>query len=387
MPSVTIVVPSLVRGGMTRAYVLSAGLERLGCSVDIVGSLPPGGAVYPEPRSGVCVHAVPEGAFPRVVRAVRERITGDVIYAVKPKPTSFGISLIDRLRSGRRIIVDIDDWDTKFRDRPRQQGSRAVLRAQLRRARRLPRRLSNPDYRPYVRWTERLVPLADAVTSNTRFLQERFGGVYVPSAKDTDQFDPERFDAEDARAWLGLSGYRVLMFPGTAREHKGLEDVLAAMDILGWPDLRLVVVGGRETGDAYVTGLESRWPGRIIRLSRYGMEDMPRVVAAAHIVVATQRETVAARAQFPMKLTDAMAMAKPVIATRVGDIPEILEGAACVVPPESPADIAAAITELFDDPMAAAAMGSRARARCVASYSIGAVAEALRPVLRGLGVA
>lgn len=386
MTSITIVVPSLARGGMTRAYLLAIALERLGCDVDIVGSLPRGGSIYPRPSRNIRVSSVDEASFPEMVRAIRRKITGRVIYAVKPKPTSFGISLIDRMRSHRPVIVDIDDWDTQFSDRggARRRSPVRVLRSHLRRVRKLPQRLSNPDYRTYVRWTERMVPLADAVTTNTRFLQGRFGGAYVPSGKDTDHFDPTRFDAAAAREWLGLSDYRVLMFPGTARRHKGLEDVLSAMDAIDWPDLRLVIVGGRDVGDVFTEKLQARWPHRIIRLPRFGMEEMPRVVAAAHVIVAPQRETPAARAQFPMKLTDAMAMAKPIITTSVGDIPQVLDGAARIVAPGVSDEIADAITQLLEDPAEADRLGKLARDRCLVAHSLDAVAESLRPVLSGL---
>ena len=166
---------------------------------------------------------------------------------------------------------------------------------------------------------EQCVGRVHAVTANTRLLAERFGAVYLPSGKDTSLFDPSRYDAEDCRRALGLSGLRVLMFPGTPRPHKGLDDLAAALEILQWPDARLVLVGGRDTGSKFADELSRRYPRWIVRLGQFGVSDMPSVISAAHVVVAPQRDTLYARSQFPMKLTDAMAMAKPILSTRVGE--------------------------------------------------------------------
>ena len=111
---------------------------------------------------------------------------------------------------------------------------------------------------------------------------------------------------------------------------------------------------------------------------------MPEIVAAAHIVVVPQRDTPATRAQFPLKLTDGRAMAKPVLATRVGDIPEILGGTGYLVEPSCPNQIAEKIQWMFQYLEEAQQQGKRARERCVESYSIGAMASILSQVIANL---
>ena len=159
------------------------------------------------------------------------------------------------------------------------------------------------------------------------------------------------------------------MFPGTARPHKGLEDVLLALDQLNQPDLRLVLVGGREIGDGYIEKLidiGKRW---IIKLPSTPIDQMPEIVSAAHIVVVPQRDKITAHAQFPIKLTDGMAMAKPIISTRVGDIPEILADTGYLVAPSSPEQIVERIEEIFSNFGEARDRGKKARERCIELYS------------------
>src|SRR5207244_4397593 len=75
----------------------------------------------------------------------------------------------------------------------------------------------------------------------SRFLADRFGGLLVPHVRDTEAWTPERFDRAAARARLGVGDARVVMFLGTPRAHKGVEDLVEAT--AGLDGARLVVVG------------------------------------------------------------------------------------------------------------------------------------------------
>ena len=241
------------------------------------------------------------------------------------------------------------------------------------------RQLRDPNHSLYGNWLWRHLGRADALTVSTRELQRRFGGSYVPHARDTVCFDPARFDPDECRKRLGLAGFRVLLFPGTPRAHKGLEDLLEALEQLGRGELRLVIAGGRRT--EYAEDLHVRWRRWIVRLPRAPLHEMPGIVAAAHVVVVPQRDEPAARAQFPIKLTDAMAMAKPILTTSVGDLPEIVGEAGFVVEPSRPRALAAMLERIFAEPGEARLQGELARRRCVERYSLPAVGVILAEVL------
>src|SRR5690606_5775646 len=44
-------------------------------------------------------------------RALAEQVSGDVIYAMKPRPTSFGTALLAARKRGLPVLVDLDDWE------------------------------------------------------------------------------------------------------------------------------------------------------------------------------------------------------------------------------------------------------------------------------------
>jgi glycosyltransferase involved in cell wall biosynthesis len=73
----------------------------------------------------------------------------------------------------------------------------------------------------------------------------------------------------------------------------------------------------------------------------------------------------------PNALLEAMACGLPIVATRVGGVPEIAsDGAtALLVPPQQPLTLARAITRLLDDRSLAAQLGAAARRRVLVDYT------------------
>ncbi|WYL94204.1 MAG: glycosyltransferase family 4 protein [Gloeotrichia echinulata IR180] len=381
---VSILTPNFSKGGVDRAYLLGQVFKTLNYEVEILGFLF-GKSIYPEPPSDLPIYCLPGCNYPKFFASTRQllqKIDGDIVCAVKPKLTSYGVALINNIFNHRPLIIDIDDWELSwhggdsFQYRPSwKQLARDVIKKDG--------ALRNPEHPLYLKWMESAINRADAVTADTQFLLNRFGGTYIPNGKDTSLFDPQKFDAKISRELYGLAEYRILMFPGAPRPHKGLEDVLMALDELNEADLRLVIVGGNPY-DNYDDQLIERWGKWIIKLPQMPVEKMPQIVAASHVVVVPQRDTPVARAQFPIKLTDGMSMAKPVLATRVGDIPEIISDTGYLVDPNSPKQIAAQIKLIFQDLEAANERGRQARERCIEKYSIKAMAISLNSVIARL---
>lgn len=373
-------------GGAVRPFLLSQALKKLGCEVEIVGFVDENS---PTNISQISQTQLPILSIPRnkyypgfllSAKQLLDKITGDIIYAYKLKPTSLGLALVKKIQTNRPVFLDIDDWELSWHGgdnwkyRPTlQQFARDILKPEG--------ALRQPDHPFYLKWIEGFVSKADQVTLHNQFLQKRFGGVYLPNGKDTTLFDPAKYDSEVSRTRYGLSNYRILMFPGAPRPYKGVEDVLIALDNLNQPDLRLAIVGGSPYDD-YDRQLMEKWGRWIIKMPKYPPTVMPEIVAAAHIIVVPQRDTPEAQAQFPLKLTDGMAMAKPIIATKVGDIPEIVGDTGYLVDASSPLQIGEQIQLIFDNLTEANTKGMKARSRCIKYYSIDAMATILSNLIK-----
>jgi len=324
---ISVLAPDLSGGGGTRVYLIAQVLQQLNCQVTIYGPIF-GWEIYPTPPQNLPVVSVKGNNYPQFfgqIKTLLDRLSGEIIYAVKPRPTSFGIGLLKRFFSPRPLILDIDDWEMSwfggdrwsYRPHPRQLA-RDILKKNG--------ALRDPNHPLYLRWLENLIN----------------------------------------------------------RAHKGLEDVLIALDQIGDPDFKLVVVGGRQIGDGYLDSLLEKGQPWLIHLPAQPLERMPEVVAAAHAIIVPQRDEATANAQFPIKLTDGMAMAKPIISTKVADIPEILADIGYLVEPRSPEQLAVMISEVFKDLDSANARGLKARERCIASYSTTAMATTLSGIITSL---
>ncbi|RZM79295.1 glycosyltransferase family 4 protein [Leptolyngbya iicbica] len=363
-------------GGAVRPFLLATALRQLGIAVEILGftndNIPL--SIAPE----VTIKRFPQTQYPRFLNSARcliQAIEGDIIYAYKTKASSFGVGLLAKKWYKKPLILDIDDWEMSWHggDQWRYQPS---FRQRYRDLVKPNGALRQPDNPVYLKQMEKRISQADAVTVHTSFLQYKFGGICIPNGKNIHQFNPEKYDSASSRQQFGLEDYKVLMFPGAPRPYKGLEDLLIALEILKQPNLRLVIVGGSPYDD-YDQQLHERWGQYIIQLPKLSYEEMPRIVSAADIIVVPQRDTAAAQAQFPLKLTDGMAMAKPILATSVGDIPVILGDTGYIVPPGDSKAMAHKIAEILNNPEAARHKGYRARERCIQHYSIDAMATSL----------
>jgi glycosyltransferase involved in cell wall biosynthesis len=88
-------------------------------------------------------------------------------------------------------------------------------------------------------------------------------------------------------------------------------------------------------------------------------EDVPALLQLADVVVVPSRWE--ARA---LIVQEAMRAGKPIVATTVGGTPDLVgRDSAVLIPPDDPAALAAAVTEVLDDPRLAAGLRLAARAR------------------------
>jgi glycosyltransferase involved in cell wall biosynthesis len=339
--------------------------------VEVVGPCFASAVWHPVVGGPIPYRSVSGSRYPRFLLALPGLLhlaDGDLIYASKPRPTSFGLGLLKRMLSGRPLILDIDDWEVGFFY---QAGVWGRIGRFL--------NLANPNGLPWSWLTERLIRTVRFRTVASRFLEARFGGLLIPHARDTEAWRPGTHDPSAARARLGIEGEKVVMFLGTARGHKGLDDLVEAARRLGRPDLILALVGthpdsptGRRLR-AYLPGL--RCVGTI------PFAEIPHYLEAADVVAIPQRLERGSLAQVPAKLFDAMALGRPIVSTRVSMIPEILDGCGLVVEPGDPEALALALASLLNHPDEAAALGVRARARAHERYSYAAARQRLFPLI------
>ena len=296
--------------------------------------------------------------FVRQVVVLSRRIQADLVYAFKPLSTSLWPGLALRRRLGVPLVVDVEDWELGwYLDRPAID---------------IAKHLAHAERANGMLWTavnERLVSSADRVTVVSRFLQQRFGGAMLPHGADTLAFDPGRWSRVEALEQLGLPDAEYVVFTGTPMRSKGVEEILVAIERLGRPDTRLLIVGSVGHDPAFADELRRRFGGTVTMVGPRPHHEMPLFLRVASVVALPQRPVRETTAQVPGKVFEAMAMGCPILATAVSDLPEILAGCGSVVEPASQVALDTELAALLSDPDRAMTLGRAARQRCIERYS------------------
>ena len=359
-----------------RAWLLAQALSKF-YDVEIIGPSRKGKIWTPMEQMDIPVQKFMWKRYPaffQTKKNILETIDGDVILASKLMPTSFGIGLHKKKASGIPLIVDIDDWELGFFYHSGFLG-------------RVGRFLnfSNPNGLPYVWRMERLVGYADAVSVSNRFLQEKFGGKLLPHYRDTKTLNPLKFNADDVKEEMGLIGKKILMFLGTPRSHKGIDDLLDAFKKINNPDLNLVIIGV-ENKQEFLKGIDVSVKDRVTVMPKTPFDKLAKNLSAADVIVIPQRRTSDSIGQIPARLFDAMAMAKPILATRVSDIPEVLGDCGYLTEPNEPSQLADAIQYILAHSNEAQNKGQAARERCKQMYDMSNLESGLKELIEQVTV-
>lgn len=135
------------------------------------------------------------------------------------------------------------------------------------------------------------------------------------------------------------------------------------------PQARFAVVGGA------LFGRDADWPDRLARRAEdRGLrgrlvflghrDDVANLMAGSDVVVHASRRA----DPFPTVVLEAMALGRPVVATRTRGPEEALGGDGLLVPPGQPAAMAAAVERLLTDPALRARLGRAGQARARERY-------------------
>ena len=173
-------------------------------------------------------------------------------------------------------------------------------------------------------------------------------------------------DRATAREALGVSenGFRI-GWVGRLSAEKGPDVIVDALARLTDLPITLSMVGdGRERGSL---GAHARQLGIERRIRWHGVvPDAARLFAAFDAFVLSSRTE-----GTPIVLFEAMAAGVPIIATRVGGVPDVVTlREALLVPPANPAALAAAIRAVYGDGARAAVRSARARDRLLARFTV-----------------
>ncbi|MGI8548264.1 MAG: glycosyltransferase, partial [Gemmatimonadaceae bacterium] len=203
-------------------------------------------------------------------------------------------------------------------------------------------------------------PLVQTLTDK-RIKPERV--LLLPNAYDGSR---DSLDREAARRALGAPDDRFLIgWVGRLSVEKGADVLLESLAVLRDPRFHVVIVGdGPERDNLQQRAVALRVHEQITWCG--AVRDAGRLFAAFDGFALTSRSE-----GTPIVLFEAMAAGVPIVATRVGGVPDVVsEREAMLVQPEAPEAVAAALASTADDPKSARNRAVAARQRLGAEYGV-----------------
>lgn len=363
-------------GGFRKLWELAAALDRAGHDALVLYPALPGrvplhpiaAATYPVLDASVLRPlSAYVGMIVRAWRLARER-PPDVVYF----RSGFNVlPLVLRRLTGARIVLEVNADALDFM---RVENS-------PRWARWLFARLE--------RWAVRASDAVVALTPGLeRMLVERYGAlpsriVVVPSGTDVGHFVPA--DAGECRRRLGLpTGAFIVGFVGLCYRHQGVPTLLDAIarrrsEI---PGLFGLIVGDGVMRAAWEAHARALGIADIVRFAgQVPYAEVPRWLNAMDVVAAPF--TADRGETSPFKVLDAMACARPVVASDLESVRWLAKqsDALTLVPPDDPEALADALGTLAADPGRRADLGARGRELVDAHHAWDRLVTVLLPVL------
>ena len=324
-------------------------LARRGCSVGVVTNSsglffsrqvePPGITVYRMPlalprvvtRAGLAslVQSLLKSVLSPVLMPATLLYLLSIIKAVKPEVVNLhyiGDNALFCLAARRllkfRLVVNIHGWDID----------------------------SYANHSAPLRWvTRRTLRVADRVLSNSADLLTKAERI-CPAVKDKSEVvgngvDVAKFD--EASPFQHRQPY--VLGVGRFVHKKGFDLLVRAFESVHkeWPGVGLLLAGDGEQRDECEKLTKALGLGDVVKF--LGAVDQPKVrtlLKGCELFVLPSRQE-----PFGIVILEAMASRKPVVATRVGGVPEIIRhmGNGILVKPESPEELGDAIILLFQD--------------------------------------
>jgi glycosyltransferase involved in cell wall biosynthesis len=183
--------------------------------------------------------------------------------------------------------------------------------------------------------------------------------------------DLERFAPDQGVLPVALPGSPLLGAVASFTPEKGLDLLLQALPGLSahYPQLRLCLVGDGPLRPALEAQARTLGLAERVHFAGNAPDVRPYLLAFDLLVVPSRREGQG------RVLMEAMALGRPVLAARVGGIPELVRHghSGWLVPPGDPSALAQAIADLLGDPPRRAALAREGRARAGREFGLEAM--------------
>lgn len=315
-PSVAVCAWELAHNAAGRAYTLATIYETF-AHVEIIGSLFPsfGREIWEPIRdTPIAKHSfIVEDESKFLEQAIQLVATHpyDIVHLSKPRAPNIFFGILYKLFWDAKVLMDIDDEELAFV----REEAPISIDDYIKQHGKLPE-LKNLAGKEWTRLAVGLAKEFDGVTVCNTALQQRYGVEIIRHARDEKLFKPSPELKRKSRDKYGIpQDKKVVLFFGTPREHKGLVETAQAIAGLNRADVIFCIVGTFKD-EKLKQRLMAVEGCNFVFLPNQPITDAPEILSIADCCVLLQdTKSTAAQYQTPAKLSDALAMGIPVLAS------------------------------------------------------------------------
>lgn len=170
-----------------------------------------------------------------IISDLNKAVSGDLIYALRMKPTSLGFAL--SLKNQRKIPVIADiDADEMYDCYP--YGTNNITKFLVS----LPT-FNKPNSFVYTWLMQKRLKFADQITVSSTELQKKYTGTFIPNTTDNNSFKPYEYKVNEIKDYMGWKEHKIIFFSGNIDHHVHIDDIIKAIKSLNRTDIKLIIEG------------------------------------------------------------------------------------------------------------------------------------------------
>lgn len=322
--NIAVVSWDLAHNPVGRAYLLADLVKQIG-NVDLVGAIHPeyGSTIWPPLKNiDISVHEFKVENIKYFIEQVHEFAINSnyqYVYVCKPRFPSILIGYLLKYYNNCPLILDIDDHELSF-FKTRSSASYQELEHYIKQE-----GLGNLYDEIWTRFSESIISSSDAVTVSNISLKDRYGGIMVRHARNEMHFNPDKVNRSNIRREFNYNSEdKVILFIGTPRPHKGIYRIASALEKIDNSTLVLCIIG--TIRDKRTLNEFHKYKNvRIHFHEDQPWDRLPELVSMADLICILQdQESPISEYQIPAKLTDALSMGIPIIASNVKPLHDLI---------------------------------------------------------------
>lgn len=295
--------------------------------------------------------------FIRIVNAIE----GELMICYKFLPGMFIPSLLKKITKRVKLIVDLDDYDIAFK-----QGIDKYFTLGL----------------------SKVIKLANLIITGSRYLQEKYGGVYLPTPVNVDYFNREKFSPSFIRNRYQLDNAFIILYMGTFTQHKGIYEIFDIFSQLRKEvdNVKLLMVGGakgEKKNEQFIKYGKLKCGSDVIFTGFRPHSEMPYFLSCGDLLLTPVRDVEIVRAQTPAKIAEAQSMGLPIISSSVGEYKNLIRDGVdgFLLNPLDISGFKEKILYLLENENEKILFGKNARANCIKTHSSDVIQKKLFKVL------